>query len=197
VGRLDGDKGADILARAAKRCGAPLRIIGDGPLSQSITRDNPEAQLMGWRTREEIAGLAQNARAVVSPTRSRETFGLVALEAVMSGIPVVLSQLFAISDELAQRQFGIVCHPLNEQTLAACIRELMHDDHAVCQMSCRGFFESRSLAPTPGQWCDQLLALYRQRLEHLASRRVHATRRPSARGVAAAPTATRTAGFRW
>jgi len=197
VGRLDGDKGADILARAARLCGAPLRIVGDGPLSRSIARDNPEAQLLGWRTREEITTLMQTARIVASPTRSRETFGLVALEAVMSGIPVILSHLFAIGDELAQRELGVVCHPLDERTLAACIRELMHDDDAVHQMSCRGFSEGRSLAPTAEQWCDQLVSLYRQQLDHIAARHVHAARRLSARDAAASATASRPAGPQW
>jgi glycosyltransferase involved in cell wall biosynthesis len=164
VGRLDGDKGADLLARAARRAGGVLRIVGDGPLAASIARDNPDAQLLGWRTREQIAQLIGSARLVVSPTRCRETFGLVPLEALMSGIPVILSGLFPTSDEVARRDFGVVCDPFDERGLAATIAELLQDDQRVRQMSLRGFAEARALAPTPEQWCDELLALYLSRI---------------------------------
>ena len=164
VGRLDGDKGADLLARAARRAGAALRIVGDGPLAASIARDNPDAQLLGWRTRDQITQLIAGARLVVSPTRCRETFGLVALEALMSGIPVVLSRFFPISDEIVRRDFGLVCDPFDEATLVAGIAELLQDDRRVRRMSLRCFAEARALAPTPEQWCDELVALYRSRI---------------------------------
>src|SRR5882762_83823 len=139
VGRLDGDKGADLLARAARRASATLRIVGDGPLAAAIARDNPEAEQLGWRNREQIAQLIGSARLVVSPTRCRETFGLVSLEALMSGIPVVLSRFFPISDEVVRRDFGVVCDPFNEAGLATTIAELLQDDRRVRQMSLRGF----------------------------------------------------------
>jgi hypothetical protein len=31
-------------------------------------------------------------------------------------------------------------------------------------MSLRGFAEARAMAPTPEQWCDELVALYRSRI---------------------------------
>jgi glycosyltransferase involved in cell wall biosynthesis len=179
VGRLDGDKGADLLARAARHAGAALRIVGDGPLAASIARDNPEARLLGWRTREQITQLIGSARLVVSPTRCRETFGLVPLEALMSGIPVVLSRLFPISDEVARRGFGLVCDPFDEPALAATIGGLLRDDERVRQMSLHGFAEARTLAPTREQWCDELVALYRSRIgDGSALRPLQASRSP-------------------
>jgi glycosyltransferase involved in cell wall biosynthesis len=164
VGRLDDDKGPDLLARAARRAGARLRVIGDGPLAAQIARDNPEAELLGWRSRDEIAELVANARAVVLPTRCRETFGLVALEALTSGIPVILSQFSSLSGEIAGHGFGLVCNPYDEAALARAIDALAGDDARVREISCRAFAEARHLAPTPAQWRDDLLALYASRL---------------------------------
>jgi glycosyltransferase involved in cell wall biosynthesis len=188
IGRLDGDKGADLLARAARHAGAPLRVVGDGPLAASIARDNPDAELLGWRTRDQIASLIESARMVVSPTRSRETFGLVPLEALMSGVPVVLSRLFPTSDELARLDLGIVCDPLDEQTLAAAISKLLHDDRRVRELSSRGFAEARMFAPTPEQWCDELVTLYRCRLDEASGRRSTAGTWPPRRDLAASMT---------
>jgi glycosyltransferase involved in cell wall biosynthesis len=165
VGRLDGDKGVDLLARAAKRAGARLRLIGDGPLAAAIVRECPQAELLGWRSRDEIAELVAGARLVVSPTVSRETFGLVALEALMSGIPVIVSPHTPFASEIAARQWGLSCDPHDEAALADAIAALMRDDLLIRRMSCKAFDEARQLAPTPAQWCDQLLALYRERLD--------------------------------
>ncbi|HVC50573.1 MAG TPA: glycosyltransferase family 4 protein [Stellaceae bacterium] len=165
IGRLDGDKGPDLLARAARQAGVRLRLIGDGPLAAVIARDYPEVELLGWRSRAEIAELICDARIVVSPTRSRETFGLVALEALTSGIPVIVSRFFALAGEIAERGLGRVCNPYDEASLAAVIRELADDDDAVADISRRAFAEAGSLAPTPAEWCDELLALYVDRIE--------------------------------
>jgi glycosyltransferase involved in cell wall biosynthesis len=165
VGRLDGDKGVDLLARAAKRVGVRLRLIGDGPLAAAIVRECPQAELLGWRSRDEIAELVAGARLVVSPTVSRETFGLVALEALMSGIPVIVSPHTPFASEIAARQWGLSCDPHDEAALADAIAALMRDDLLIRRMSCKAFDEARQLAPTPAQWCDQLLALYRERLD--------------------------------
>jgi glycosyltransferase involved in cell wall biosynthesis len=192
VGRLDGDKGADLLARAARRAGAALRIVGDGPLAASIARDNPDAQLLGWRTREQIAQLIGSARLVVSPTRCRETFGLVPLEALMSGIPVVLSRLFPTSDEIVRRDFGLVCDPFDEPALAATIAGLLQHDRQVRKMSLRGFAEARALAPTPEHWCDALVALYRSRIGDGSAMRPIQTSRSPRRHLAASTAASLT-----
>lgn len=166
VGRLDGDKGVDRLARAAKRIGARLRLIGDGPLAAEIAHEYPQAELLGWRSRDEISGLVAEARLVVSPTVSRETFGLVALEALMSGIPVIVSPHTPFAGEIVAHQLGLSCDPHDEAALADAIETLMQDDLLVRRMSSKAFDEARRLAPTPAQWCNQLLALYAERLGH-------------------------------
>jgi glycosyltransferase involved in cell wall biosynthesis len=170
IGRLDGDKGANLLARAAQRGGARLRLIGDGPLAAEIARDCPSAELLGWRSRHEIAELVSSARIVVSPTLNREPFGLVALEALMSGIPVIVAQSSPFAADITVRQFGLACDPCDDAALAGSIDALLRDDALVCRMSRRAFAEARQLAPTPTQWCNNLLALYQSRLsERVAS----------------------------
>lgn len=158
VGRLESDKGVDLLARAAKCAGAPLCIIGDGSFARTLARSHPEVQLMGWQPRERIAELIGAARMLVVPSRWRETFGLVALESLMSGVPIIISRFSLISAELAG--MGLVCDPYNEEALAAAIMELMQSDSRIRDMSYHGFAQARQLAPTPEQWCDTLIALY-------------------------------------
>jgi len=164
VGRVEEDKGVDLLARAARRAGARLRIIGTGSLATAIRRENPEAELLGWRSHDQLAQLAGDARIVVMPTRWRETFGLVAMEALLSGIPVIASRFSLISEEIVRHGFGLSCDPYDEAALADAIAALDHDDDRVREISCHAFAGARMLAPTAEQWCDDLLRIYKGKL---------------------------------
>ena len=164
VGRVEADKGVDLLARAAQRTGARLRIIGAGSLEATVRRENPAAELLGWRSREQLAQLTGDARIVVIPTRCRETFGLVGIEALLSGIPIIVSQFSLISDEIVRHGFGLSCDPYDEAALADAIAALDRDDGRVREISCRAFSGARALAPTPEQWCDELLRIYESKV---------------------------------
>jgi len=159
VGRVEADKGIDLLARAAQRAGTGLRIIGAGSLEAAIRREYPAAELLGWRSHEQVSELASGARIVVTPTRCRETFGLVAVGALLSGIPVIVSRFALISEEIVRHGFGVSCDPYDEVALADAIAVLSRDDARVREISTRAFTGARLLAPTPEQWCDSLLQI--------------------------------------
>jgi glycosyltransferase involved in cell wall biosynthesis len=163
VGRLEEDKGVRVLALAARRAAVTLRIIGTGPLAETLKRDFPEVEMCGWRTKEEIAELAREARALVMPSRWRETFGLVALEAAMSGIPVIGSRAALITEDLLRLGIGIGCEP-EVDSLAHALEAVASDNRSVATMSQKGFTTARLLAPTPADWCDELIGLYRRKL---------------------------------
>lgn len=164
VGRLEVDKGVVLLARAARRAGAKIRVIGEGPLSESLKAQFPELALAGWKSRQEIAELCRDARAVIMPSRWRETFGLVALEAATSGIPVVASRAALITEDLARLQIAVPFDADNEQALAAALQQLLADDALVEAMSKRAYRDAAQLAPSPEAWGDSLLALYREKV---------------------------------
>jgi glycosyltransferase involved in cell wall biosynthesis len=164
VGRVEADKGVDLLARATRRTGARLRIVGAGSLEAAVHRENPAAELLGWRSREQLAQLVGDTRIVVIPTRCRETFGLVGIEALLSGIPVVISRFSLISDEIVRHGFGLSCDPYDEVALADAVAALDRNDDLVREISHRAFSGARMLAPTPEQWCDDLLRIYESKL---------------------------------
>lgn len=170
VGRLDGDKGVDLLAKAARQAGVPLRVIGSGPLAAVLAQDFPEVELVGWKSREEIAELCRDARALVLPTRSRETFGLAALEALTSGLPVIISANALLSPEIAAGGFGVSCDPNDATALANMLGRLAVDDELVAAMSRKAHAEAHQLAPTVSQWTDELLACYGALLQSTADR---------------------------
>jgi glycosyltransferase involved in cell wall biosynthesis len=164
VGRLERDKGIDLLAQGARRAGASLTVVGDGPLRGELSAQYPEVSFLGYRQRHEIAAIAREARMLVSPSRWRETFGLTTLEALTSGIPVVISRFALIAHEVAEHGFGLACNPYDQDELAATLETLLRDDEMVAAMSRRAFKAAAQLTITPEQWGDELLALYTERL---------------------------------
>ncbi len=164
VGRMELDKGPDVLARAARLAQVPCMFIGDGPLRGALVQEFPDMQFPGRLNKQEIALLAGNARLLVMPTRSRETFGIVAAEALMCGIPVIASELAPISDDVVRKGWGFSCKPGDSAGLAQRISQLSKDDAVIARMSRRSFAEARMLAPTPEVYCHSLIELYREKL---------------------------------
>ena len=162
VGRLELDKGVDTLAAAARSIGAPLTIVGDGPLRDTLRDLCPGVELLGRQPPEAIGAIAATARLAVLPTRVRETFGLVAIEAAMSGLPVVSSTSALVTDELVAIGAGLPCAPGDPDALARRLAALLGDDGTVEAMSRSGFAAARALAPTEDQWGARLLDIYNQ-----------------------------------
>jgi glycosyltransferase involved in cell wall biosynthesis len=173
VGRIERDKGIDVLARAVRKAGVSAKIIGDGVLRESLQHQYPEIEFLGYRTKREIAELVASARILVVPTRWRETFGLVAVEGLMSGIPVIASTSAPIAEEIVRLGLGMACPAADPTLLAQQIADLTADDDIVANISRRAFEEGRRLAPTPEEWCDALLALYESKCAEARSGAPH------------------------
>jgi glycosyltransferase involved in cell wall biosynthesis len=100
VGRLVAYKGVDVLLRAMVGVSASLVLVGDGPLRRTL---EALAHELGVADRVQFAGRVADADrlewyahadAVVLPSVSRqEAFGMVQVEAMLSGRPVVSTSL--------------------------------------------------------------------------------------------------------
>ncbi len=164
VGRLHPEKGADLAARAARRAGARLRVIGDGPMLGALRRDHPEVAFDGQQPPAEIGRLVAGARALVMPSRYPEPFGLVAGEALWSGLPVILGDTALMAAEIRARGAGLACDVRDEAALADAMRTVLDDDAAAARMSGRAFAGTRDLGMTPAAWQAALEAAYAERV---------------------------------
>ena len=164
VGRLERDKGVLTLAQAARGADCRLRVIGDGPLRGVLSSEHPELELLGRRSKSEIGELVKGARCVVVPTLWRETFGLVTVEALTSGIPVIVSESAFLSREIAERGIGLSCPPGDVAALSSQLCRIMGDDESVASMSRLAFARAPSLAMTPDAWCRALVEIYEDKI---------------------------------
>jgi glycosyltransferase involved in cell wall biosynthesis len=161
IGRLDPEKGALDAARAAREAGVKLRIIGDGIERAAITAANPNAEITGWCTPDEVNTQLATARLLVVPSRWRETFGMAVVEALRMGIPVLISDTALIARDVVEFQAGLAIDTKNIPLFAATLSRLASDDAAIKSMSEQAMYAAASLALREDEWRDALLTHYR------------------------------------
>ncbi|HEV2770883.1 MAG TPA: glycosyltransferase family 4 protein [Solirubrobacteraceae bacterium] len=129
--RLAPEKGVDVAIDAAARAGLPLVIAGDGPeeaaLRARAAATGASVRFAGRVGAEELADLRARAALAVVPSRSAETFGLAAAEAMAAGLPVVASAIGALTDLLAGED---LVAPGDPAALAHAMIARWGDEHA-------------------------------------------------------------------
>jgi len=98
--RLAPEKGVDVAIDACSIAGIDLVVAGDGPQLEAL-RARARGAAVEFVGRVDDAALARlRARAAVAlvPSRSAETFGLAAAEALAARVPVVASRVGALAD---------------------------------------------------------------------------------------------------
>ena len=137
VGRLVYYKGLDILLEAFENCpGAELFVVGDGPLhselQERIRRQGTEKRIhfMGKVTDDVLHAAYADCDLLVLPSNySSECFGLVQLEAMVYGKPVINTNLpTGVPEVSLHGESGITVPPGDPAALGRAIRELCGDD---------------------------------------------------------------------
>ena len=122
VGRLAVEKNVEAF-HALDLPGSKL-VVGDGPARASLARDYPKAVFVGAKQGEALAAHYACADVFVFPSRT-DTFGLVLLEALASGVPVAAYPAAAPCDVIGEAPVGVLDEDLKRACLEAleCSRE--------------------------------------------------------------------------
>lgn len=160
IGRISAEKGADLAAAAAVRANVPITFVGDGDQMDKVRAINPEARMLGRLDRAGVAAALGEARMAVMPSRWSEPFGLVALEAAGSGVPVIVSERALIGPDVASHGFGLSLNTDNIGAFASAIRQLSRDDAGVTAMSKAGHSRYGELCNTEASWAARIREHY-------------------------------------
>ncbi len=117
VGRLAVEKNVEAFLKLDLP-GSKL-VVGDGPARSSLARRYPKAVFLGARQGEALAKIYSSADVFVFPSRT-DTFGLVLLEALASGVPVAAYPAAAPRDVIGDAAVGV----LDEDLQRACLKAL-------------------------------------------------------------------------
>jgi glycosyltransferase involved in cell wall biosynthesis len=150
VGQTQGrrqQKGIDVLLQAMPAILAhhsvKLEIVGKGPLLSSF---QAMARDLGVADRVKFTGFVEynrmpepysRADLFVLPSR-RESFGLVLVEAMAAGLPVVATSVGAIPEVIIDGETGILVPPENPSALADAVNNLLGHPQMMKDMGARG-----------------------------------------------------------
>lgn len=149
VSRLVPRKGIDDVIRALPALPDVELVVIGGPDRRALSRDPEAARLMavaealGVRDRIEFRGSVPHAELpralqaidVVACVPHYEPFGLVPLEAMACGIPVVGSAVGGLLDTVVDGVTGLLVPPRRPDAVAAAIRRLLNDERLIA--ACR------------------------------------------------------------
>jgi glycosyltransferase involved in cell wall biosynthesis len=130
VGRLDHDKGIDLLLKAwteADHRGRILKVIGDGPLRTQVARHaqtDPSVRFLGKLEAKQVSAELSDVGTVVIPSLWPEPFGRVAAEAMATGRPIICTDVGALPEVVGPA--GWICKP-TVAGVAAALAEAQND----------------------------------------------------------------------
>ncbi len=135
IGRLIYYKGVEYMIRAMKRVDARLLIVGDGPLRDSlinlVTKLGIEDKIVFLRKidDEEIAIYYHACDIFVLPSiANSEAFGIVQLEAMACGKPVVSTNLpTGVPFVNSHEKTGLIVPPKDSEAMAQAINRLLNN----------------------------------------------------------------------
>ncbi|PJB72097.1 MAG: glycosyltransferase family 1 protein [Alphaproteobacteria bacterium CG_4_9_14_3_um_filter_47_13] len=160
VGRFDRQKGVDVLLEAV----APLQneitlklvgeaVAGDETFDMSCY---PFAEQLGWLQVPEISAWLAQCDVAVVPSRW-EGFGLVAIEAMRMGKPVIASKVGGLAEILTDGESGVYVPPNDSEALRQALQSLGKNTLAQMGRSGRNRFLERL---TSEKTIAQVMSLY-------------------------------------
>jgi glycosyltransferase involved in cell wall biosynthesis len=164
VGRLEETKGPDLALAAVRSAGGIMRLIGDGSMRHALQSAYPEMVFMGYQPPATIAHWVAQARMLVMPSRYPEPFGLVAVEAMWSGLPIIVAHTALLAEEIVQAGAGFSCDVRDVAAIAKAVETLLRDKVLARTMGSNAARRTTSLASTPEDWIKQLIAIYQRQL---------------------------------
>ncbi len=172
LGRLVGDKGFDVALEALPSIlvefpDTRLVIAGDGAARREFERQaarlgiEAAVEFTGWVAPDAVPALINRATVVLVPSRWREAFGIVALQAAQMGRPVVCTDTGGLPEVVDHERTGLIVPVEDPEALAAATTTLLRRPQVAGRLGA----QARRQAGTRFRWDRQLddyEALYRR-----------------------------------
>jgi glycosyltransferase involved in cell wall biosynthesis len=139
TGRVgDERKGVRVLHRAAKILRAERDDFRVWVTHDDVTINDDVIEAVGWHSHDRLVELYSRADICVAPSLWAEPFGMVAVEAMASGRPVVASNVGGLADSVVNGETGFLVPPNDAEALAEKLRVLLDDADLRIEIGRRG-----------------------------------------------------------
>lgn len=169
VGRLAAEKNLQVALEAAEvamKHGHRVRtvVVGDGPLRAELQAHYPHMLFTGVKTGSELASHYASADVFLMPSQT-ETFGLVTLEAMASGLPVVAYNMAAAGECVRVGVDGYLAQDETPSAFSAALLQMLNFDPTLMGIDARSQAESYSWQMVARQFERRLLELLADKQE--------------------------------
>ena len=146
VGQLIRGKGVDLLLQALKglTCDFRATIVGTGnaesklkTLCTEFDLDN-RVKFTGWVRNEDLGHFYSEAKVVVVPSRWPEPFGMIGLEAMHHGRPVVAFDVGGIPDWLDHMETGILVPDQDVGAFGKALQKILGENRLAAKLGQNG-----------------------------------------------------------
>ncbi len=150
VGRLEKRKGYSYLLRAflrAKEQFPNIRLIAVGPFNDSAklrfemfakSHSLFDTHLVGFVSKEDLARYYRTCDIFCAPSTGGESFGIILLEAMASGKPIVASDIDGYRQVIEHGKEGLLVPPKDDKALAEALLTLLKDAQMRKRMGATG-----------------------------------------------------------
>ncbi|MEP3234139.1 MAG: glycosyltransferase family 1 protein [Hyphomicrobiales bacterium] len=150
VGRVAVEKNIEAFLETS--VGGTKVVVGDGPARDELEAKYPDVKFVGTKFGDELARYYASADVFVFPSKT-DTFGIVMLEALASGVPVAGYPVMGPVDVIGHdKTVGRLSENLGEA-----IEQALRCDPAVC----RSFAEERSWRTVAEMFLENVEAIYK------------------------------------
>ncbi len=155
LGRFVPEKGPHLAIEAAKKAGVPIVLAGtiDQHMQESVDYfeqvikphlNHQQVKYIGPVDMEQKLDLLSRARGLLNPIQWEEPFGMVMIEAMAVGCPVIAFARGAAPEIVADGRSGFLVHDVNE--MAQCISRVDELDRMVVQAHAEHNFTAQAMA---------------------------------------------------
>jgi glycosyltransferase involved in cell wall biosynthesis len=171
AGRVSPEKGVDIfLAAAAQMPDVPFKVAGDGPvLSEMKARAPRNVEFLGQLGFDQLLTFYRTSRVLVVPSVCFELFGLVAVDAMALGVPVIASRIGGLPHVVEDGVTGSLFEPGNREDLVQQVRRLW-DDPELCNRMGRAGQQKIAREFTEDRYFHNLMAVYQTAIQRSRNR---------------------------
>ncbi|MFA6017637.1 MAG: glycosyltransferase [Patescibacteria group bacterium] len=164
AGRLETYKGVRVLLESLKHLPKDVRVMiaGVGPDEEKLramVAHDPRVTFLGFVPGDKLSRLMGEATAVVVPSIWYEPYGLVALEAMCQGTPIIVAKSGGLPEIVGESEAGIIVPPGDSKALARAIHRIIENKDLAGRMGKAAFDRAKEIG-NPQEHLAKIMEIY-------------------------------------